>query len=242
MSAAIGGAASVIQQTNSTPGANGFAELSSNEFLQIILAELSNQDPLAPNDTAAILEQLSSIRNIESQVQLEDKLDTLVTQNAIAAGSQMIGSYVAGLDKNNDRVEGLVDSLSVQDGKPVLKLASGKEIAAERVTEVADLSDLNGQQVQRLLMDLQVLDSSKLVGMEVAGEVRDPSSGGVVNRSGTVSGVELIDGSIVLQLEGGQKLPLVNVLSFGEVTPTPSADSRDVIGGFVRDYAGDESR
>ena len=216
MSSAIGSAASVAQQPSTTPGANGFAELSSGEFLKIILAELSNQDPLAPNDTAAILEQLSSIRNIESQVQLEDKLNTLVTQNAVAAGSQMIGSYVVGLDANNNKVEGLVESLSVQNNKPILKLAGGNELAADRVTEVTDLGDLNGQTVQRLLMDLQVLDSSKLVGMHVTGEVRDPDSGGVLARSGTVKGIELIDGEIMLDLGSGTRLPLLNVKSFGE--------------------------
>lgn len=223
MSAAIGGAAA-LANPQQTPGANGFANLSSGEFLQIILSELANQDPLAPNDTAAILEQLSSIRNIESQTQLEDKLNTLVTQNAIASGSQMIGSYVKGLDNLNNRVEGLVESLSVQDGKPILKLANGDELAADRVSEVADLSDLNGQAVQRLLLDLQVLDSSKLVGMQVHGEVMDPTTGGVLTRSGTVSGVELADGGIVLALEGGWKLPLANVLGFGEVAGTTQAD------------------
>ena len=191
MSAAIGSASAFANTTNTTPGANSLGELDSDEFLQIILSELSNQDPLAPNDTAAILEQLSSIRNIESQVALEDKLDTLVTQNAIASGSQMIGSFVKGLDSLNNTVEGLVESLSVQDGKPILKLAGGDELAADRVTEVLDLSDLNGQVVQSLLMDLQVLDSSKLVGMQVSGQVLD-ENGGVQTRSGTVTGVELI--------------------------------------------------
>lgn len=228
MSAAIGSAASVA--SSATPGSNGFAELSSGEFLQIILSELSNQDPLAPNDTAAILEQLSSIRNIESQTQLDSKLDALVTQNAISTSANMIGNYVRGLNDQNRSVEGLVESLSVQDGEPILKLVGGEELASDRVTEVSDLSDLNGQAVQRLLMDLQVLDSSKLVGMEVAGEVLD-ENGGVLKRSGTVSGVELIDGGITLELEGGLKLPLLNVLSFGQVTQSVGSDDTESTDG-----------
>lgn len=214
MSAAIGGATAFAN----TPAAsnNAFSELSSGEFMQIILSELANQDPLAPNDTAAILEQLSSIRNIESQVSLEGKLESLVTQNAIATASGMIGSYVRGLNSANNPVEGLVDSLSVQNGKPVLKLAGGEQLAADRVTEVLDLDDLNGQAVQSLLRDLQVLDASKLVGMRVTGEVRD-EFGGLQRRSGTVDGIKLVDGGVELQLAGGLKLPLTNVTSFGEV-------------------------
>ncbi len=225
MSAAIGSATAFANPTN-TSGPNGFAELSSGEFLQIILSELSNQDPLAPNDTAAILEQLSSIRNIESQVQLENKFETLVTQNAISAGSQMIGNYVKGLNNLNNPVEGLVESMSVQDGKPILNLSGGGELAAERVTEVTDLGDLNSQTVQQLLLDLQALDSSRLIGMRVSGEVRD-SNGLVTKQSGKVLGMEVADGDIKLQLENGVKIPLVNVLSFGEtLSSVPAVSNR----------------
>lgn len=216
MSAAIGGAAA-FANTNQASAPNGFAELSSGEFLQIILSELSNQDPLAPNDTAAILEQLSSIRNIESQVALEGKLDALVTQNAVAAGSRMIGSYVKGLNNLNNPVEGLVESMSVQNGKPILNLSDGTALPAERVTEVTDLNDLNSQAVQQLLLDLQVLDASKLVGMRLTGQVYD-ENGGAHRRSGVVSGMQLENGGVVFELDNGLKLPLSNVTSFGEVT------------------------
>ena len=216
MSAAIGSAAAQAASTSATTP-NGFAELSSGEFLKIILSELSNQDPLAPNDTAAILEQLSSIRNIESQVQLEGKLDSLVTQNAISSGSRMIGSYVKGLNSQNNPVEGLVDSLTVQDGKPILKLASGQELAADRVTEVKDLSDMDSEAVQRLLLDLQMLDASKLVGMRITGQVQD-ANGNVQTRSGKVSGMHLVDGGAVLELDDGLRIPLSGVTSFGDVT------------------------
>jgi len=214
MSSAIGSAAA-IASTNSTPGVSGFAELDSNEFMQIILSELSNQDPLAPNDTAAILEQLSSIRNIESQVQLDNKLNTLVTQNAIATSANMIGKFVSGLNANNNTVEGLVDSLSVQNGKPVLKLAGGGELAADRVTNVKDLGDLDTQVVQQLLANLQVLDSGTLIGRTVNGRIID-GAGQARSVSGRVTGVTVVDGEIRLQLDTNETLSLGGVTSFSE--------------------------
>ena len=65
MSAAIGGAASVVNQPNTTPGANGFADLTSGEFLQIILSELSNQDPLNPMDNAEFTAQMAQFASLE---------------------------------------------------------------------------------------------------------------------------------------------------------------------------------
>lgn len=217
MSAALGGAASVASQANSSrnpaAGANGFADLDSGEFMKIILSELSNQDPLAPNDTAAILEQLSSIRSIESQVQLEDKLDSLVTQNSISSSSNMIGKFVKGLDDNNDSVSGIVESLSIKDGKPILNLAGSGPLAAERVTEVEDLGDLDTQVVQQLLANLQVLDAGSLIGRDVNGAVVN-EAGQTRGVTGKVTGVRVVDGQVQLQLDTDESLPLSGVTSF----------------------------
>lgn len=215
MSAAIGGAASVINQPNTTPGANGFSDLSSGEFLQIILSEMSNQDPLAPNDTAAILEQLSSIRNIETQTQLDEQLQSLVTQNSISTSANFIGQFVSGLDANNNKAEGIVESLSVRDGKPVLNLAGGKELAGDRVTEVKSLGDLDTKVVQQLLANLQVLDSGTLIGRDVVGQVAS-ADGGARQVTGRVTGVVVVDGEIQLELNSGETLPLGGVRSFKE--------------------------
>ena len=215
MSSIIGGAASVATQPNNTPDTNGFADLDSGEFMQIILSELANQDPLAPNDTAAILEQLSSIRNIESQVQLDSKLDSLVTQNAISTSANMIGKFVRGLDNDNNTVEGIVESLSVVDGEPVLNLVGGGPLDADRVTQVEDLGDLDTQIVQQLLANLQVLDSGSLIGRDINGTIVD-ATGGTRGISGRVTGVQVVDGQIQLQLDTNEVLPLSGVTSFNE--------------------------
>ena len=54
-------------QTNTTTG-NRFAELSTEDFMRVLFTELQNQDPLKPQDSSKMLEQLSSLRNIESQL------------------------------------------------------------------------------------------------------------------------------------------------------------------------------
>ncbi|MFK7789748.1 MAG: flagellar hook capping FlgD N-terminal domain-containing protein [Phycisphaeraceae bacterium] len=215
MSAAIGGAASLLNQPNTTPGANGFSDLSSGEFLQIILSELSNQDPLAPSDTAAILEQLSSIRNIETQTQLDDRLGSLVTQNSISTSANFIGKFVTGLDAFNNTAEGIVESLSVRDGEPYLNLAGGGELAGDRVTQVEDLGNLDTQVVQQLLANLQVLDSGSLIGRDVVGQVAD-INGGARQVAGRVTGVTVVDGQIQLELDTLETLPLGGVRSFKE--------------------------
>ncbi|MGQ0628792.1 MAG: flagellar hook capping FlgD N-terminal domain-containing protein, partial [Phycisphaerales bacterium] len=63
---------------------NKYSELSSDEFVKIMLTELSNQDPLKPQDSSTLIQQMANILSIQSDVDLSKKLDSLVTQNQLA--------------------------------------------------------------------------------------------------------------------------------------------------------------
>lgn len=110
-----------------------FAELSSSEFVKIMITELTNQDPLKPNDSNELLNQLSSLRNIESQSNLQDQLKNLVSQNQIASAGNLIGKEVEGLDLNNNPVEGTVTSVRVADGAAELQLDNGQSLPMDRL-------------------------------------------------------------------------------------------------------------
>lgn len=129
----IGGIGSSSSATSST---DAFSALSSGQFLQIIFTELTNQDPLAPNDTQSMLNQLSTLRSIESDTQMVDSLGRLVSQSEFAAASSLIGSLVSGITLDNRRVADLVVSVSnTQDG-PVLNLFDGSRMFFHNVDEI----------------------------------------------------------------------------------------------------------
>ncbi|MCA9297942.1 MAG: hypothetical protein KDA28_02685 [Phycisphaerales bacterium] len=115
---------------------SGFASLDSNEFMEIILTELSNQDPLEPNDTGAMLEQLSAIRSIESDTTLSDRLQSLVTQNEFASAANLIGSMVSGLTEDGRRTIGTVDSVSRTADGAILNLDTLDRVPIGLVDEV----------------------------------------------------------------------------------------------------------
>ena len=195
MSAAIGSAAAITAQP--AQSGNAYADLSSGEFLEIILSELTNQDPLSPNDTTAILEQLSSLRNIESQSSLEGKFETLVTQNAISSSANMIGKYVEGLNDANNSVSGVVSSLTIEEGQPVLRLSDGSSLSADRVTQVRDpgaSGDFGAL--------LGGIDPESLMGMLIAGQGADGS-----DVAGVVTGLRFDNGSPFFELDTGETLP-----------------------------------
>jgi flagellar basal-body rod modification protein FlgD len=114
-----------------------FGGMKSEDFMRVLTTELANQDPFKPHDSAALLEQLASLRNIESQLSLQQQIESLVLQNQVAMAGGLIGKLVTGLDTANDTIEGIVSSVRIQEGKAVLELDSGKTLPMDRLAKIS---------------------------------------------------------------------------------------------------------
>lgn len=135
----VNGTSSGASQSGST---SRMSELTSDQFLKIMFSELTRQDPLKPNDSNALLQQMSSIRTIEANLALERKLDTLVAQNQLSNAGGLIGAFVSGLSETNARTEGQVVSISQTKDGVVLNLANGQRVPMKSVDEIF-VPDLN---------------------------------------------------------------------------------------------------
>ncbi|MFN9980861.1 MAG: hypothetical protein ACK53Y_13130, partial [bacterium] len=75
--------------------------------------------------SGALLEQLDSIRSIESDIQLGDQLRDIVFQNQLAGAGNLIGKRVAGLTADSERVGGVVKSVARNGEEIALVLDNG---------------------------------------------------------------------------------------------------------------------
>ena len=137
MSAIQGTAANVV---GGAAGSNRFNELSSEDFMQIIFTELQQQDPFEPNDSSALLEQLNSIRAIESDIELTKNLEDIVFQNQLAGAGNLIGRYVQGMAPGGNRVDGQVISVIRQGDMIGVELDTGWIIDVDQVELIVDES------------------------------------------------------------------------------------------------------
>ncbi len=112
---------------------NGFSSLSSEDFIRIMFTELANQDPFQPSDSSALLDQMNSIRSIESNIQLIDRLDTLVFENKLSSAATLIGKTVEGLSDQGLRVSGTVSSVLRQGNEVTLVLDSGWRMSIDNI-------------------------------------------------------------------------------------------------------------
>jgi flagellar basal-body rod modification protein FlgD len=129
--------------TSATNKASAYASLTSEQYTKIMLAELTKQDPLKPNDTNTILQNVNSLRSIESNTQLTTKLDALVNQNEMSSASSLIGAAISGISEDNRRVAGVVQSVSRTNTGAVLNLTSGIRVPFKNVDEIVDPRNAN---------------------------------------------------------------------------------------------------
>jgi len=136
---------SAAEQATPSNVPSQFSKMSSEDFVRIIFTELSNQDPFQPNDSAALLQQLNSIRSIESDLKLTTQLQSLVTQNQLASAGNMIGKFIGGVTADNQRVAGFVISVSKQGENVNLELDNGWTVPMGGVEQVIDPDKLPDQ-------------------------------------------------------------------------------------------------
>jgi len=89
-------------------------DLDINQFLQLMIAELTNQDPLNPMDNTQLVQQIGSIREIAATDQLTGTLNTLQTGQSLTTASSLIGKRVSALTTDNQNISGVVDRVTIE--------------------------------------------------------------------------------------------------------------------------------
>jgi len=134
MTTAISG---FVPTVTTTAAPKGFNDLTGQDFLKVMIAQLQQQDPLNPSNSDQLLTQLSQIKSMQSNDQLNTNLSGLSLQNSIGAGSNLMGKMIAGIDGTGAQVQGTVTSVQVQDQKVYLNLNSGVTLPLTSVTAIA---------------------------------------------------------------------------------------------------------
>ncbi len=98
-------------------GASGNSELGKNEFMELMLAQLKNQNPLEPQDNGEFISQLAQFSSLEEMQKLSGTVDDVVGQfrstQALQA-SAMVGKTVlapssVGILGSEDEIRGTIE-------------------------------------------------------------------------------------------------------------------------------------
>lgn len=109
--------------TRSSSASNSLNELDLDSFLKLMIAELQNQDPLNPLDNKDMLAQISQIREVKATDKLTKTLESVLLGQNIASATNLIGAHVTALSDDKQRVDGIVDRVTLDGNNPKLHVA-----------------------------------------------------------------------------------------------------------------------
>jgi flagellar basal-body rod modification protein FlgD len=101
------------------------AGLDYNSFLKLLLQQMKSQDPTHPMDQTQMLAQLAQFTNVGQTIQINDKLNSLISATNTQGAASLIGKNITSL---TDGTTGVVKSIQITSSGSSAILASGAKI------------------------------------------------------------------------------------------------------------------
>ena len=122
-------------------------------FIKILVAQMTNQDPMNPQDPTEYVSQLAQFSSLEQSMRLNESMDillalsdTLVVNSAMGMSSSLIGKHieVSEQDGNKENYKGIVKSSYIKDGNVYLEveLDGTDEIKSFKYDTLIKISDI----------------------------------------------------------------------------------------------------
>ncbi|MBI9017104.1 MAG: hypothetical protein JEZ07_07585 [Phycisphaerae bacterium] len=151
--------------------------MSTEDFMKIMITELTNQDPFEPMKNQELLNQMATLQQIESNDKLNKanltmvesfqtlmaSQQTLMGQQSLSTATSMIGQLLSGTDTDGNSVVGRVTAVSMLDGNVMLEMDTGQRIPYNQITR------LGGSSTQDIIGDIAIGES--INGTDVVGRI-----------------------------------------------------------------------
>jgi flagellar basal-body rod modification protein FlgD len=120
-----------------TSAESSLGQLDGDAFLKLLVAQMRYQNPLAPTDATAMLEQTAQFTTVETLQAISETNQALLgfQQTTLAMGT--VGKEVNAFSLYGDAVSGVVETVRFTADGPMLELDSGIEIPLANVVEVS---------------------------------------------------------------------------------------------------------
>lgn len=111
-------------------GASGSQELNQNAFMELLVTQLENQDPLNPVQNEDFVAQLATFSSLSELEQLNESIVAMISLNQsnallsqLTQGSALIGQEVQWTDPESGETRvGVVDTVRIEEGLAILRI------------------------------------------------------------------------------------------------------------------------
>jgi flagellar basal-body rod modification protein FlgD len=139
MTSAVGSSTSASSASSSSSSSKlgEAAGLGKDDFMQLLIAQLKNQDPMKPTDDTQFIAQLAQFSSLEATNKMSDTLEEMNGAQLLGQAAAMIGKTVAAKLTDGTTVTGTVSAVHMLDGKPKV-VVNGQEIDTSLITTVSN--------------------------------------------------------------------------------------------------------
>jgi len=146
----IDSSSSTNSSSSSAKQPTDLRELDMDHFLQLMITELQNQDPLDPMENSEMLQQISQIREIGATDQLRESLESMQQSQGISTASGLIGKQVQALTDDGYVLFGVVQSVQMapnDDGSRelTLKVNTGEQTVDVKMDDIFTILPANAK-------------------------------------------------------------------------------------------------
>jgi flagellar basal-body rod modification protein FlgD len=133
--------------TSSTSSVN--SALDKNSFLKLLIAQLTNQDPTSPMDSAQFVSQMADFTTLEQTQNMSDAIDKLVatqSNQSLSEQASMIGKQINWNETSTDSsgtsstqaLSGVVQAVSLKDGSVTYQTDNGYEVDPSSISQISN--------------------------------------------------------------------------------------------------------
>ena len=116
---------------------NSASSLGENDFLQLMMDQLQNQDPLSPDDPTQYVSELAQFSSLEQMNNVATTNQASANETANTEALALVGKSVTYTDAAGTGQTGTVSSVQFTSTGPTLTIGSSSGVALSNVTEAS---------------------------------------------------------------------------------------------------------
>ncbi len=222
MPTAINGINTAPDTAPTTTDRVGKSALGKDDFLKLLMAQLQNQDPTAPQDNTQMIAQLAQFSSLEAAQGTNSRLDTLLMAEVNKSQTDyvnFIGKDVEYRTDSLDHTQGLADVSQVTLAGPATKFTATIQDGSGNVVRTLDLGSQSAGQVQVVWDGNNAAGTPQPSGTYTVKITATDAAGAAVaadlHAKGPITGVTYINGVPKLSVNGTQ-IKMSDITSISE--------------------------
>lgn len=126
----------VEEQQNTPPG----GELGKDQFLELLVAQMSQQDPLSPMDSRDSIAQLAQFSALEQMQNLNEQVEALRHAGGLLDGALLQGAPVEAVLSHGETLHGVIERMAWTPSEGLLVHIDGMPISIKDISELRVLT------------------------------------------------------------------------------------------------------